>query len=157
MKIHLETARLKAAWAGLLACLVTALVGGQALAATENSRSPCFFITQWQGWKAPNPNTLYLGVNMHDVYRVDLSAGSPQLMWPAVHLVSEVRGSNSICSAIDLQLYVAEDNGSGFRTNAVGLVGVGGGSGFRVPLIARKLTKLTPEEIAAIPKKYRPN
>ena len=123
--------------------MAAALIGGHALAATDNPRTPCFYITQWEGWKAPDPNTLYLGVNMHDVYKVDLSAGSPQLMWSSVHLISQVRGSNSICSAIDLQLSVG--------------VGFASGSGFRVPLIARKLTKLTPEEIAAIPKQYRPN
>lgn len=152
MKNHIENVRRLA----LLASVTATLIGGPALAADgKGDQAPCFFITQWQGWKAPNPKTLYLGVNLHDVYRVDLSAGSPELMWPAVHLISDVRGSDSICSAIDLQLYVAEDNGgSGFRTNGVGFAN---GSGFRVPLIARKLTKLTPEEIAAIPKEYRPN
>jgi hypothetical protein len=160
MSHRVETFGRNALRAGLLVGVAAALIGGHALAATDNPSTPCFFITQWQGWKAPNPNTIYLGVNLHDVYRVDLSAGSPQLMWPAVHLLSEVRGSNSICSAIDLQLYVVEDNAAGFR-NGVGS-GINGfnfasGSGFRVPLIARKLTKLTPEEIAAIPKQYRPN
>jgi hypothetical protein len=155
MMHRVENVRRTVLRGGLFAGIAAALIAGQALAATDNPRTPCFYITQWQGWKAPNENTLYLGVNLHDVYRVDLSAGSPQLMWPDVHLISEVRGSNSICSAIDLQLYVAEDNGgSSFRTNGVGF---GSGSGFRVPLIARKLTKLTPDEIAAIPKKYRPN
>jgi hypothetical protein len=127
--------------AGLMAGAALALAAGSALAA---SSSPCFFITQWRGWKSPSPNVIYLGVNMHDVYRVDLSAGSPELQWPDVHLISRVMGSDSICSALDLQLEVA-DNSNGFR------------SGFREPLIAAKLTKLTPEEVAAIPKKYRPN
>ena len=45
------------------------------------------------------------------------------------------------------------DVSGGFR----GGLGVGGGGGMREPLIATKLTKLTPDEIAAIPKKYRPN
>jgi hypothetical protein len=139
MNNHVETVRRKALRGGLLAGAAAALIGGHALAAVDNPRTPCFYITQWQGWKAPDANTIYLGVNMHDVYRVDLSAGSPQLLWPDAHLISQVRGSNSICSAIDLQLAVADTNG------------------FKQPLIARKLTKLTPEEIAAIPKKYRPN
>jgi hypothetical protein len=82
---------------------------------------------------------IYLGVNMHDVYRVDLSAGSPLLSAPNMHLVSIVRGSSSICTALDLDLKLSDDNG------------------FTQPLIARTLTKLTPEQIAAIPKKYRPN
>jgi len=160
MKHRVEIVRRSALGGGVLAGVAAALIGiaGQASAATDNPSAPCFFITQWQGWKAPDDKTLYLGINLHDVYRVDLSAGSPQLMWPNVHLISEVRGSDSICSAIDLQLYVAEDNGAGFR-NGVGFngVGFGTGSGFRVPLIARKLTKLTPAEVAAIPPKYRPN
>ena len=154
MMHRIEKVRRNVLRGGLFAGIAAALIASQAVAATDNPRTPCFYITQWQGWKAPDANTLYLGVNLHDVYRVDLSAGSPQLLWPDVHLISEVRGSNSICSAIDLQLSVAEDNGSGFRVDGVGF---GSGSGFRVPLIARKLTKLTPEEIAAIPKKYRPN
>ena len=110
-----------------------------AAAAKPADKTPCFFITEWQGWKSPSPDVIYLGVNMHDVYRVDLSAGSSQLQWPDVHLVSRVMGSDSICSAIDLQLEVSDSHG------------------FRTPLIASKLTKLTPEEVAAIPKKFRPN
>ncbi len=54
-------------------------------------------------------------------------------------LISQVQGSNSICTAIDPALAVVDTGG------------------FRQGLIASKLTKLTPEEIAAIPKKYRPN
>lgn len=99
----------------------------------------CFYVTQWQGWKSPSPDVIYLGVNMHDVYRVDLSVGSPMLNAPNMHLVSIVRGSDSICSAIDLDLKLSDDNG------------------FTEPLIAKALTKLTPEQVAAIPKKFRPN
>jgi hypothetical protein len=139
MKSLVELVRPNAWRAGLLAGLAAALVGGQALAATDGHTAPCFFITQWQGWKAPDAHTLYLGVNLHDVYRVDLSAGSPELTWPNAHLVSIVRGSNSICTPLDLQLSVSDTNG------------------FRQPLIARKITKLTPEEVAALPKKYNPN
>ncbi len=107
--------------------------------AAAASRSPCFFVTQWEGWKSPRPDVIYLGVNMHDVYRVDLSGGSSMLNWPNAHLVSIVRGSDSICTALDLDLKVSD------------------GNGFTEPLIARSLTKLTPEEVAAIPKKDRPN
>ncbi|HEV2364955.1 MAG TPA: hypothetical protein VGS12_12250 [Caulobacteraceae bacterium] len=99
---------------------------------------PCFFITQWQGWSAPNDHTLLLRVNNRDIYQVDLSAGSSMLQAPGVHLVSRVEGSDSICNAIDLQLEVSD------------------GHGFREPLIARSLRKLTPAEAAAVPPKYRP-
>lgn len=125
---------------GLIAsAIVFTAIAPTAGMAAPNRGDDCFFITQWQGWKSPSPNVIYLGVNQHDVYRVDLSAGSTMLDAPDVHLVSVVRGSDSICSALDLQLAVADTNG------------------FREPLIARTLVKLTPEEIAAIPRKYRPN
>lgn len=122
-----------------LVALAAVLGAGSALAGAPAARAPCFFLTQWEGWKSPSPDIIYLGVNMHDVYRVDLSAGSSQLQSPNVHLVSVNRGSSSICSAIDLDLKVADS------------------MGFAEPLIAKTLTKLTPEEIAAIPKKFRPN
>jgi hypothetical protein len=126
--------------AGLLAGALIGLACGPAAAAdSKGDRAPCFFVTQWNGWKSPSENIIYLGVNLHDVYRVDLSAGSSLLLWPDAHLISRIRGSDSICSPLDLQLEISDLHG------------------FREPLIATKLTKLTPEEIAAIPKKYRPN
>lgn len=124
---------------GFLAAGLLGLTATTALAEPAGAqRAPCFFINQWQGWKAPSPDVLYLKVNMHDIYKVELSAGSSQLQWPDVHLVSISRGSDSVCSAIDLDLAVADTNG------------------FKEHLIAKSLTKLTPEEAAAIPKKYRP-
>ncbi|MBV8593933.1 MAG: hypothetical protein JOZ27_06505 [Caulobacteraceae bacterium] len=122
-----------------------ALASALAIAATTSAQSrsadpegPCFFVTEWKGWSSPDPNTLYLRVNMHDIYKVSLSAGSPSLAWPDMHLVSVDRGGSSICTALDLDLKVADTHG------------------FAEPLIARSLRKLTPEEVAAIPKKYLP-
>jgi len=121
---------------GLIAAALLGLAVTSAHAATNQN---CFFVTEWQGWKSPSPNVLYLKVNMHDVYRVDLSAGSSQLQWPDMHLVSIVRGgSSSICGPLDLDLSVSD------------------GHGFKEPLIAKAITKLTPDEIAAIPPKFRP-
>jgi hypothetical protein len=112
------------------------------LAATRADRStPCFFVTQWRGWKSPNPDTIYLGINNHDIYEVKLAGGgSTQLSWPDMHLVSIDRGgSGSVCNALDLDLKIADTNG------------------FAEPLIAKSLRKLTPAEVAAVPPKYRPN
>ncbi len=114
--------------AGLIAASAPAAVAGQ----------PCFLSRDWQGWKSPSPNIIYLRVHVSDVYKVTLSAGSSMLQRADVHLNSLVRGSSNICSAIDLDLRVSDNNG------------------FATPLIADTLTKLTPDEIAAIPKKYRP-
>jgi len=112
------------------------LGAGPALA---DAQHPCFFINQWQGWHAPNANTIYIRVNLRDIYRIDLSAGSQELTWPgSYHLVSRVQGSDSVCGPLDLQLALAD------------------GHGFYQPLIAKDLVKLTPDEIAALPKKDRP-
>jgi len=128
----------------LVAVASTAAILSAAAPALASSKgdpgAPCFFTTQWRGWKSPAPDTLYLGVNMHDIYEVKLSGGgSSQLQWPDMHLVSIVRGSDSICNALDLDLKIADTNG------------------FAEPLIAKSIRKMTPEEVAAVPKKYRPN
>jgi hypothetical protein len=49
-----------------------------------------------------------------------------------------VEGSSSICGPLDLQLALAD------------------GHGFYMPLIASNLVKLTPDEIAALPRKDLP-
>jgi len=123
-------------WSVSRAVLAAAVLTLSAQAA-DAARS-CFLSQDWQGWSSPSPNVLYLRVRLHDIYKVTLSAGSSQLQNPTVHLVSIVRGSSNICSAIDLDLRLADN------------------SGFATALIADSLTKLTPDEIAAIPKKYRP-
>lgn len=132
--------------AALLVTAAALLAAGSAAARPTSdhaqaavARTPCFFISQWQGWKAPDDHTLYLGVNMRDVYRVDLSGGSPLLQDPDARLVSVSHGSDSVCDALDLQLSVSTFDG----------IGEG--------LIARHLSKLTPEQVAAIPKRFRPN
>jgi hypothetical protein len=106
---------------------------------TGGANPSCFFIRDWEGWKAPNDHTLYLGVVRHKVYEVHLSAGSTLLRDPDVHLISRTYAPSSVCSARDLQLMVKDPFG-----------GVGEG------LIAESLVKLTPEQIKAIPPKYLP-
>ncbi|MGA2951986.1 MAG: DUF6491 family protein [Caulobacteraceae bacterium] len=114
-------------------------IGALATPALANEQHPCFFINQWQGWHATDANTVYLRVSMKDIYRLDLSAGSQELTWPgSYHLVSVVRGSDSICTPLDLQLAVSD------------------GRGFYQPLIVKTITKLTPDQIDALPKKDRP-
>ena len=128
---------------GLIAAAVLASVGGPALADTpakpaKPARS-CFQYSDWEGgWVAPRPDVIYLRVRMRDVYRLDLSGGSTLLTSPGVHLVSTVRGGSSVCSPIDLDLKVSDS------------------SGIAIPLFVKAITKLTPEQVAALPKKERP-
>lgn len=123
--------------AGLGATAASAAQGDAPAKATKPPRQ-CFYLSDWRGWSAPDKNTLYLKVRNREVYRVDLSWGSNQLTWPGNHLVSIVRGTDSVCSPMDLDLRVSD------------------GTGFAMPIRAKTITKLTPEQIEAIPKKDRP-
>ena len=69
---------------------------------------------------------------------MDLSHGTSMLTSPGVHLVSVVRGINTVCGPLDLDLRVSD------------------GFGMAIPIMAKSVTKLSAEQIAAIPKKYRP-
>jgi hypothetical protein len=99
----------------------------------------CFASHTWDGWSAPGDgDTLYLRVGMHDIYRVELTPGTHVRKDGDRFLVNRVRGSDWICSPLDLNLTLSDH------------------LGFREPLIARSLRKLTPEEIAMIPRKDLP-
>lgn len=130
--------------AGLAGALATAGVAAGPAAAAQGpadgsrARQDCFYSSQWRGWRAPSKNVLYLGVNNRDVYKVELSVGSSRLKWGDSHLISIVRGSNLICGPLDLDLKVSDS------------------SGFATGLIAKSIVKLTPAQVAEIPKKYRP-
>ena len=100
--------------------------------------SDCFSSTQWRGWSSPTDDVIYLRVGTNDVYRVDLLPGAGRLDRGGRFLISEVRGSNRICSANDLDLAIADS------------------VGFRTPLFPRTLRKLTTEEVAALPPGDRP-
>lgn len=101
----------------------------------------CFLSRDWDGWSVPaagKGDVLYLRIRPNDVFRVELTPGSGARKGGNTFLVNEVRGSPWICSPLDLDL-VLSDN-----------------LGLRQPLIARSLRRLTPQEVAAIPRNERP-
>jgi hypothetical protein len=129
--------------------LATAMlaVSAPALAAdaTDGAKAPvtkpartCFSLSDWDNWTAPDRDTLYMKVRNRDVYQVDLSRGTSLLTSPGVHLVSIQRGVDTVCGPLDLDLRVSD------------------GWGIAMPIMAKSITKLTPEQIAAIPKRDRP-
>ncbi|PHY14004.1 hypothetical protein CSW58_01995 [Caulobacter sp. B11] len=124
--------------------LTAAAIAAPALALDPATKAPirrdCFNLSDWNGWSAPDKNTVLLRVRHRDVYRLDLAYGSNQLTSPSSHLVSVARGANRVCQPLDLDLRVADSFDP-----------LGG-----VPIRARTITKLTAEEIAALPKKHRP-
>jgi hypothetical protein len=120
--------------------MATLLAATAATAAPERtSKDACFLSNSWKGWSAPGDgDVLYLRVGLRDIYRVDLTPGTRVRKDADNFLVSQVRGSNWICSPLDLDLQLSDHHG------------------FRQPLIARALRKLTPAEVAAIPRKDLP-
>jgi hypothetical protein len=105
--------------------------------AAANTSGNCFLSSNWQDWRGADPNTIYFRVNVRDVYRVDLAGGSNMVTDPSNHLISQVRGSNWICKPIDLDLKISDGH-------------------IVEPLFVKAITKLTPDQVALIPKKDRP-
>lgn len=105
--------------------------------AQEQAQAPapsCFFSSNWSGWSAPgDSNVLLIRVRPNDIYRIELAPGVRVHKSGDRFLVNNLRGGSWICSALDLDLTLSDHQG------------------FSQPLIARSLTRLTPEEIAAIP------
>lgn len=120
-----------------------ALLGAHGATATAapggSPGNSCFTSVNWDAWSATaDGDALYLRVGLHDIYRVDLTPGSHVRKEPDYFLVNRLRGSSWICSPLDLDLTLSDHQG------------------FQRPLIARSLRKLTPAEVAAIPRKELP-
>ena len=106
--------------------------------ASETAKAPraCFFNRDIRGFAAPDDKTLYLRVRSTEVFRLDMMGRCPDLDWEN-RIAIDSRGSSSICDAMDATVLVR------------GPIGVD-----RCPV--RAITRLTPEEVAALPRKARP-
>jgi len=126
--------------AAALAVISTAPLAHAAADTPAKSKdSNCFATNTWNGWTTTdNGDALILRVGLRDYYKVGLTPGTHARKGPNQFLVNQVRGSNWICSHLDLDLMISDN------------------LGFRQPLIATSLRRLTPEEVAAIPKKDLP-
>jgi hypothetical protein len=114
-----------------------AIIPAAATAQPAKPVNQCFFDHDWRGWKAIDDKAMYIRTGMHQIYRVDFSAGCPGLTSPNAHLITESH-TGSICNAIDLDVKVSDLQG------------------FSTPCIASGLTRLTEADMAAIPKKLVP-
>jgi len=81
---------------------------------------------------------MYIRTGARSLYRLDFVNGCQAARGVGVHLVTRVRGSGWICDALDLDLKVAD------------------GHGFATPCIISKITPLSADEAAALPKSLRP-
>ncbi|MFI4965420.1 MAG: DUF6491 family protein [Caulobacterales bacterium] len=130
MKTHLAPAAVAAA---LLA------LGATAAAAADKPapRNQCFWARNVSSFAAPDNRTLYVRVGVNQVYRFDMFAPCQDMDWnQRLALVS--RGGDSICSGMDAEV-ISHATGLGRQRCAV-----------------RNMRKLTPQEVAALPRGSRP-
>jgi hypothetical protein len=127
-----------AAVLGLLVAIPPLAAAPASAPATKGPQ--CFSIRSFENWKAPDAKTIYIRVNLHQYYRLDLAASCPTLLSANSHLITKWRGSSWVCSALDWDLKVSEDPVRGFAS----------------PCIVKAMTPLTESEAAAIPRKFKP-
>jgi len=127
--------------AAVLALAVQVIGIGAAIAQPSTPpQRECFPINQLQGWKAPDNKTIYIRVNMNQYFRLDLAGTCAMLTMPDSHLITRARGSDTICSAIDWDISVSESPPDAIPEAC----------------IVKQMTPLTPQEVSAIPPKFKP-
>ncbi len=119
------------------AVLLTTMVRAQP--EQGNRGDACFFSRDFMQWRAPDANTILIRVGVNRFYRLDLGAPCRALLFPDAHLVTVFRGSDTICRPIDWDLRVSQYP-----------------AGITEQCIVRAMTRLTPEQVAAIPPRLRP-
>jgi len=122
---------------------VAALLAGGASPVLAQSAKPkydknqCFYTRNVTSFAAPNDKTLYVRVGVRDVYRFDMFGRCPDIDWnQRLALVS--RASDWICDGMDADVI----------THAPGIG--------RQSCPVSSMHKLTPQEVAALPKRARP-
>jgi hypothetical protein len=101
--------------------------------------SRCFMVDQLQNWRAPDDKTIYIRVQLGKFYRLDLAQDCPELKYADSHIVLRVHGPEMVCYAVDLDLLVAQSL-----------------SDIKTACIVKSITPLAPDEVAAIPAKFKP-
>ena len=127
----------------LLVGLVALASSGVSAAAdpepAEPAKAParsCFSANNVSNFSAPDDQTVYLRVGVRDVYRLDLFSRCTDIDWNhGIAIVS--RGGSSICSGMDATIVTKGPIGP-------------------QRCEVRTVTKLSPEEIAALPPKQKP-
>jgi hypothetical protein len=121
-----------------------AIVAGVVLAASVADAQPagrsqqCFWKRNINGFQAPNNRTVYIRVGVRDIYRLDLMNDCTGLTFrQGIGLETVPPGDGQICNALQATVVY---NDTGIRN--------------RCPVTA--IHKLTPAEIAALPKRDLP-
>jgi hypothetical protein len=112
-----------------------------ALGQTPAPKNECFFVNQFQNWKAGgDEKTMIIRVAGNRFYRLDLANACHELSSPFATLINKFR-STSICSPLDWDMQVSQGLGPG---------------NIPMPCMVKAMTRLSPAEVAALPKKQKP-
>jgi hypothetical protein len=107
-------------------------------ARSSRPRDACFDVHMVNGFNAPDESTVYIRVGVNEIWRLKLFAPCPNVNWDQRIALQNRSGGSFVCNALDAELLV-HDPGMGMQ---------------RCPIT--ELQKLTPAEVAALPKKSRP-
>ena len=124
---------------GLFAAPIAPAWASNGSQTVESARpTPCFNRRDWtRAWRVtPDARTVYISAG-GSIYRLDLVQAYPLLRspWAILH---NTDSSDVICTAIDFRLSVSDRTGN-----------------WQAPIV-KQLTRLSPEEAAALPKRLRP-
>jgi len=110
-------------------CAPTAGPGEPAAASAPRQ---CFFVSQVNGFSAPDDDTVYVNAGVRDVYELDMLGGCPNIDWTHRIAIVARGGGSSVCTGFDADLIVPQT----------------GGGTWRCPV--RSVRKLTEDEVKAL-------
>jgi hypothetical protein len=116
-----------------------ALGAGIAGAEADDGKRHCFFVSEFNNWKAADEKTLYIRVGVKRFFRLDLAASCRTALWPDAVMINKWRGSTAVCSHLDWDVKIAQHGGD-------------------IPqaCLVTKMTELTQAEADALPRKVKP-
>jgi hypothetical protein len=123
-----------AAFALATAALAASSAGAQT---PPRPQQQCLYVHNINGFNAPDDHTIYVREGVNDVWRLDLMTDCTGLSFDQRFRLRSAGGDPWICEAIQAEVSV-RDVGGPQRCEVSGL------------------HKLTPDEVAALPKRLRP-
>jgi hypothetical protein len=130
----------KPALAAMLALSLTGSMAVSPLAATDPKPAPqrsCFYARNIENYAIASDRLVYLRVSAADIYRLDLMSDCPELSFRESIRITHSGASDLVCNPIDLTI----------RFRQIGA---------RRVCPVSEMRKLTPAEVAALPKRDRP-
>jgi hypothetical protein len=122
---------------GLAALAVATAALAASQAAAQPHQQQCLYVHNINGFNAPDDHTVYVREGVNEVWRLDLMTDCVGLSFKQAFRLRSAGGDPWICEAIQAEVSI-RDVGIPQRCPVSGL------------------HRLTPEEVAALPKRFRP-